>query len=141
MVFFSQFRGMVDMVTKYLNENCGIRAEKITGETKQSERTSLVSEFQKGAFRVMGVSTTAGGVALTLDRASTGVILDETWDPDDQTQAEDRIHRASRLDHKVRIIRIRSKGTIEEKIAAMVEGKKITNDVILDLRRQGLRAA
>jgi SNF2 family DNA or RNA helicase len=140
LVFFSQFRGMVDMITKWLNEKQGIRAEKITGEVKQSERDSLVKGFQAGEFRVMGVSTTAGGVALTLDKASTGVIMDETWDPDDQTQAEDRIHRASRLDHFVRIIRIRSKGTIEEKIAQMVEGKKMTNDLILDLRRQGLKA-
>jgi SNF2 family DNA or RNA helicase len=62
-VIFSQFRGMVDMTTKWLNEKCGIRAEKITGETKQSERDSLVKEFQAGEFRVMVVSTTAGGVA------------------------------------------------------------------------------
>lgn len=139
-VIFSQSRLMVDMVCKWLNEKQGIHAEKITGETKQSMRETLVNEFQAGAFRVMCISTTAGGVALTLDKASTAIILDETWDPDDQTQAEDRIHRASRLDHKVLIIYIRSKNTIEERIRAMVQGKQITNNEILDLRRQGLRA-
>jgi SNF2 family DNA or RNA helicase len=139
-IIFSQFSQMVDMICKYLNEEQGIKTAKITGAVSQAQRTELAKEFQgEGGPRVMVVTTTAGGVALTLDRASTVIFTDETWDPDDQEQAEDRAHRASRI-HQVTCIYLRSKGTIQEYIANLVEGKAITNREILDLRRMGLRA-
>jgi SNF2 family DNA or RNA helicase len=137
-VIFSQFASMVNMITDYLNEN-GIKAEKITGAVSQKRRTELVEEFQSGEVRVMVVSTTAGGVALTLDRASTAIIMDETWDPDDQEQAEDRVHRASRI-HQVTVYYLRTRDTIEEYIKSLVGGKAVTNREILDLRRMGLTA-
>lgn len=44
----------------------------------------------------MLLQTKTGGVAITLDQADVMVFLDEMWIPDDQEQAEDRIHRVSR---------------------------------------------
>lgn len=137
-VIFSQFSTMVDMICDWLNDQ-GIAAEKITGAVSQARRTELVERFQAGEVRVMVVTTTAGGVALTLDKASTAVIMDETWDPDDQEQAEDRVHRASRI-HQVTVYYLRTRGSIEEYIRTLVGTKKITNREILDLRRMGLRA-
>jgi SNF2 family DNA or RNA helicase len=139
-IIFSQFSTMVDMIEDYLNNECGIETVKITGKVSQARRTEIAKAFQEeGGPRVMVVTTTAGGVALTLDRASTVIFTDETWDPDDQEQAEDRAHRASRL-HQVTCYYLRSKNTIQEYIANLVEGKAITNREILDLRRMGLRA-
>ena len=66
-------------------------------------------------MRVLLLTTTAGGVSLTLDAADDLVVLDETWSPDDQTQVEDRIHRLSRI-HQVTIWKAFSIGTIEESI-------------------------
>lgn len=137
-VIGSQFSQIVDMVTKYLQEK-GIAAEKITGAVSQARRTELVEEFQRGDVRVMVVTTTAAGVALTLDKASTVIVMDETWNPDDQEQLEDRVHRASRI-HQVTCYYLRSKGTIEEYINKINIGKAVTNREILDLRRAGLRA-
>lgn len=137
-VIASQFKNIVDMVTKYLNEQ-GINAEKITGDVSNARRTDLVQRFQSGEVRVMCLTTTAGGVSITLDNADTAILLDETWDPDDQEQLEDRIHRMSRI-HQVTIYYLRSKDSIEQYIKNLVEGKAITNREILDLRRQGLRA-
>lgn len=138
-VIFSQFSTVVDMIHEWLTTVHGIKAEKITGATKGEHRTDLVTRFQSGEVRVLVISTTAGGVALTLDKASTAIIVDETWDPDDQVQAEDRVHRISRI-HQVTIYYLRSKGTIEEYIQKVVGGKAITNKNILDLRRMGLKA-
>jgi SNF2 family DNA or RNA helicase len=137
-VIGSQFSGMVDMIHKYL-EGKGIPCAKITGSVSQAHRTELVKQFQAGEVRVMVMTTTAGGVAITLDKASTVIIMDETWDPDDQEQLEDRVHRASRI-HQVTIYYLRSKGTIEEYIKQVTMGKAVTNREVLDLRRQGLRA-
>lgn len=136
-VVFSQFSKMVDMVHEWLNKK-KVPALKLTGETKN--RAQLVQDFQAGQYPVLVMSTTAGGTAITLDRASTVIFLDETWNPDDQTQAEDRVHRASRTDHQVMIYRIQTKGTVEEYIAKVLKTKSDINDAVLDLRRKGVRA-
>lgn len=138
-VIFSQFSQVVDMLCDHLEEK-GYPAARITGGVGPKERTALQRDFQKeGGLRVMCMTTTAGGVAITLDRASTVIFLDETWNPDDQEQAEDRCHRGSRI-HQVTIYYLRSKDTIEEYIETKVKNKKSINRDILDLRRQGLRA-
>ncbi len=134
-VVFSQYSSVVDMLEEWLNSE-GIATAKITGAVnKKGERTRLVEEFQsdKGP-RVMLMTTGAGGVSVTLDRASTVVFIDETWDPDDQEQAEDRVHRASRM-HQVNVIYLRSEKSIEEYIARITGGKRLTNEQVLDLHR------
>lgn len=135
-VIFSQFSRMVDMVHKWLNEK-KYPVEKLTGSTSQAKRTQLVRQFQDpvNPLRVLVMTTTAGGVAITLDRASTVIFMDETWVPDEQEQAEDRVHRGSRM-HQVTVYYLRSKGTIEEMIADRVREKADLNELVLDIRRQ-----
>lgn len=144
-VIASQFSAVVDMVHKWLVDQ-GIPADKITGATKSKGKTGtrtradIVRDFQaEGGPRVIVMSTTAGGVSITLDRASTVIILDETWDPDDQTQLEDRVHRGSRI-HQVTCYYLRSKDSIEEYIKEVTFDKGEVNKLILDLRRRGFRA-
>lgn len=114
----------------------GIKTELITGDTKGKDRKSIVKRFQSGkdSPRVVAVTTQAGGVAITLDRADTVHILDETWNPDDQTQLEDRIHRISRI-HQVMCYYYRSNDTVEEAIYEVNESKAVTNENIMDIRR------
>jgi SNF2 family DNA or RNA helicase len=137
----SQFKLVVDMVHKYLNDK-GIHTEKITGDTSGDERAAIQRRFQErgpDAPRVVVMTTTAGGVAITLDRADTVHILDETWVPDDQEQFADRAHRVSRM-HQVTVYTYRSRNTIEEYIEKVVTEKAAINRSILDIRRRGFRA-
>jgi SNF2 family DNA or RNA helicase len=138
-VVASQSREMVDWVCYMLNK-MGIKSEKITGKISERKRNDLVRRFQSGkdSPRVLCVTTTAGGVAITLDRADTVHILDETWNPDDQEQLEDRIHRISRI-HHVTAYYYRSIGTIEEDIYKVAKDKRITTKNILDVRRQMMK--
>lgn len=137
-VVFSQFSRMIDMVVEWLQKK-KVPAAKLTGETTQNARKLLQEKFQAGEYSVLGMTTTAGGTAITLDRASTCIFLDETWNPDDQEQAEDRIHRASRI-HQVMVYKIKTKDTLEEYIEKVLKGKSDINRAILDLRRQGVRS-
>lgn len=137
-VIFSQFTQIVDMITEEL-QRLGYPAEKLTGATRPDRRADLQRGFQAGKFRVLVMNVKAGGVSITLDMADTVIFLDETWNPDDQEQAEDRIHRASRI-HQVTVYYIRTKKTIEQYIQAKVLDKSRINKNILDLRRMGLRA-
>lgn len=133
-VIFSQFSDHVNMITQWLQDN-GYPAEKLTGDTKTAERTRLVREFQsEQGLRILVMTTTAGGVAITLDRASTVIFWDETWNPDDQEQAEDRVHRGSRF-HQVTIHYLRSKDSIEQLIQDQAQDKRDINALILDIRR------
>lgn len=140
-VIFSQYSQVADMVHEYLTAQ-GIATAKITGSvSKKGERTKIQQEFNaEGGPRVLVMTTGAGGVSITLDeRASTVIFMDETWDPDDQEQAEDRVHRASRM-HQVMVYYLRSRDSIEEYIADITEGKKLTNEQILDELRQRIKA-
>jgi SNF2 family DNA or RNA helicase len=116
----------------------GIPCEVITGDVKQKDRAEIQRRFQAGgptAPRVVLITTTAGGVAITLDRADSVHIMDETWDPDDQTQVEDRAHRISR-NHQVDVYYYRSKGTIEDVIRVTTEGKEYTGKMVMDVLRE-----
>lgn len=131
-VIFSQFSEVVDLVTDWLNSK-KVPTAKIIGGTK--DRVSIQDAFQAGqSVRCLAMTTTAGGVAITLNRADSVHILDETWDPDDQEQAEDRCIKAS-PDHQVMCFYYRGVGTIEDYIAATTHVKSLRNLRVLDLRR------
>jgi SNF2 family DNA or RNA helicase len=122
-------------------ERLGIDALMLTGETSDKKRDLHVKEFQSNPdIRVFLINTTAGGVSITLDAADDIVIMDETWVPDEQEQVEDRVHRASNVTHQVDVWYVRTKGTIEEDLAALGESKAKSNHVVLDAQR-GLRFA
>ena len=138
-VLFSQHKEVINFVADFLNSK-GIRTDVITGDTSQKVRNLIQKEFQAGeGARVVAMTTKAGGVSITLDQADTVHILDETWVPDDQEQAEDRIHRASRM-HQVTCYYYRTRGTVETEIAELTAEKADVNDNILDIRRNGYKA-
>lgn len=144
-LIFTQFTGVVEAVMEVLKEH-KVPATTITGATTGKQRKERVEEFQeqkgKNPPRVMVMNTQAGGTTLTLTRADSVHMLDETWDPDNQEQAEDRAHRGDEKTmekDEVRIYYYRTRGTIEEYIRGVVRDKALTNKTILDLRRRMLQ--
>lgn len=139
---FSQFNGVVNMVAQAL-EDRGVPTGKITGATSGKQRDQLVRAFQAGgpdAPRVLVMNTLAGGSAITCDRADTVHILDETWVPDNQEQAENRVTPTTPELMKSRVSTgayyYRTRGTVEEYIRKLVADKALNNKTILDLRRR-----
>jgi SNF2 family DNA or RNA helicase len=138
-IIASQSKEMIWYLDHALRE-AGIPCYMITGDTKQKERAEITRAFQAGATdptapRVVLITTTAGGTAITLDRADSVHIMDETWDPDDQTQVEDRAHRISR-NHQVDVYYYRSEGSIDDLIRVTTEGKEYTGKMVLDTLRE-----
>jgi SNF2 family DNA or RNA helicase len=138
----SQFRETVDMVHNYLTQH-GIPSIRITGkarkkETEQAQR-AFKHENPSEGLRVCCMVTTLG-IGLTLNNVSDIHILDETWVPDDQDQLSDRAIDTTRL-HQVNVLVYRSDDTIEQYIQDVNYDKRSLNKEILDLRRQGFRAA
>lgn len=138
---FTQFNGMAEMVADAL-EAKGVPTAIITGKTSGKRRNEIVKSFQArddDAPRVIVLNTMAGGSAITLSQADSVHMLDETWVPDNQEQAEDRAHRGDALTmakDEVRIYYYRTTGSIEEYIQKLVADKQMNNRTILDLRRR-----
>jgi len=133
-IIASQFRETAEMIYWYLRRY-GINAEIISGKVKQSERNRIMADFQSGKVRVAILVTAAAGVGITLSRASDVHVLDETWNPDDQTQVTDRAIDANSTGQVTALV-YRSRGTVEEYIKKVNDDKFDTNKNVLDLRRQ-----
>src|SRR4029453_5023613 len=106
----------------------------LTGETKDSR--SILKKFKSADDLpyVIVMTTTTGGVSLNLEEAGSVHILDETWNPDDQEQLEDRGDRGSRTE-PLRCYYYRTKDLLQEHIARVTGGKAVTNKNVLDIRR------
>lgn len=66
----------------------------IHGDVSAEERHRIVSDFQSGKIRHgVAVSIRAGGVGITLTRASDVLRIDRAFTPGLNAQAEDRVHR------------------------------------------------
>jgi SNF2 family DNA or RNA helicase len=132
-VIASQFSKLIDVMGDGLKE-LGIHGYKFTGATSDKQREYIKDQWQNDPadkHRVLLLTTTAGGVSLTLDAASELVILDETWNTSDQEQLEDRLHRLSRI-HQVTIWNVRSRNTIEESIARANQKQEFSLKGIMD---------
>jgi SNF2 family DNA or RNA helicase len=135
-VVTSQFSQLIECFAEGLAE-LGINTFKFTGATSDKDREAIKDDWQNNPdsqTRVLLLTTTAGGVSLTLDAADDLVILDETWNPSDQEQVEDRIHRLSRM-HQVTIWKVFSRGTIEEGIARNNNQQEFSIKSIIDGQR------
>lgn len=128
----SQSKKYIKLVADVLRETYEVCL--LTGDTPQDEREAMVADFQEGVYDVICMTTTAGGVGLTLDAADSVHVLDQTWDPDDTTQLTDRAHRISKI-HNVTCYIYRSVGSIDEHVEDIVTAKDIASLRALDVFR------
>lgn len=105
----------------------------VSGKKRDAAVESINRPLGEGAH-IMFLQTKTGGVAITIDTADVMVFVDETWVPDDQEQAEDRIHRISNP-RPVFYYYLRSLGTIDEGIALVNTQRDYANKRLLDGRR------
>ena len=131
----SQFNEFLDAVGKRL-QAAGVAYYLLTGKVSSDrKRDKMMEDFQSdGGARVFMLNAKAGGVSVTLDAADELHMLDELWDPGDNQQVEDRVHRASRV-HQVTIFQYRTEGTIDTNIGEDVEERRKNQHAVLDGRR------
>ena len=78
----------------------------------------------------MAVSLKAGGVGLNLTAASHVIHFDRWWNPAVEDQATDRAFRIGQK-NPVLVHKFVCKGTVEERIDAMIEGKQRMSGEVL----------
>jgi SNF2 family DNA or RNA helicase len=100
------------------------------GGTPVRQREQMVERFQSGDVPVFLLSLKAAGTGLNLTRADHVVHYDRWWNPAVEDQATDRAHRIGQT-RAVQVHRLVAEGTIEDRIAELLAGKRALADAVL----------
>ncbi len=128
---FTQFREMTGPIAGFLNSQFGHKGLVLHGGTPVGKRKEIIGRFQGEDYvPFMVLSLKAGGVGLNLTAANHVIHFDRWWNPAVENQATDRAFRIGQK-RNVIVHKFITRGTIEEKIDQMIEGKmKLSNDII-----------
>jgi superfamily II DNA or RNA helicase len=151
-VVFTQFLGMIELMSRHLEE-LGVGYVKLTGASVR--RGEIVDRFnQDPDCRVFLGSLKAGGTGIDLVGGSAVIHYDRWWNAAKEDQATDRVYRLGQR-RAVQVFKLVTEGTLEEKIAALIEKKRqmmasvvqadspelakiFTRDELLDMLRQSV---
>ncbi|MFF9454243.1 DEAD/DEAH box helicase [Streptomyces flaveolus] len=126
---FTQYVGMARLITSHLSAHA-VPVELLHGGTPVPERERMVDRFQSGATPVLVLSLKAAGTGLNLTRAGHVVHFDRWWNPAVEEQATDRAYRIGQT-QPVQVHRLITEGTVEDRIAEMLESKRALADAVL----------
>ncbi|MEU0026262.1 SNF2-related protein [Streptomyces sp. NPDC006335] len=126
---FTQYVGMARLITAHLAARA-VPVDLLHGGTPVPERERMVDRFQSGAIPVLVLSLKAAGTGLNLTRAGHVVHFDRWWNPAVEEQATDRAYRIGQT-QPVQVHRLITEGTVEDRIAEMLEAKRALADAIL----------
>jgi SWI/SNF-related matrix-associated actin-dependent regulator 1 of chromatin subfamily A len=96
----------------------------IMGDTNQSDREDAVQAFQAGMLKGIACTIKAGGVGITLTKASKMIFCDQEWNPALNLQAEDRICRIGQTASNLQYIRLVSDCAMDLHVLKLIDKKK-----------------
>ena len=126
---FSQFTSMLDIIRKELDAR-EIGYFYLDGQTLPKERLDMAKRFNNGEGTIFLISLKAGGTGLNLVGADTVIHYDPWWNPAVEDQATDRAYRIGQTSN-VYVLKLLTKGTIEEKIYKLQQKKKELSDSVI----------
>lgn len=129
-LIFSQFVSQLAIYKNWFTQQ-KIAFCYLDGTMSSEARQIAVQQFQEGDFPFFLISLKAGGFGLNLTKADYVFMLDPWWNPAVERQAIDRAHRIGQTQH-VFIYKFISKDTVEEKILALQEKKKLLADSMIE---------
>jgi superfamily II DNA or RNA helicase len=128
---FTQFVEMGALLRRHVAERFGWSVPFLHGSMPKARRDHVVAEFQAGAGPpLLLVSLKAGGTGLNLTAASQVVHYDRWWNPAVENQATDRAWRIGQ-GHTVLVHKLVCEGTVEERIAKLIDDKQALADLVV----------
>jgi non-specific serine/threonine protein kinase len=131
-LIFTQFREMTGPLSDFLTQVFGKPGLVLHGETAVKKRNELVDAFQDEwgpPFFVLSLK--AGGTGLNLTAANHVIHFDRWWNPAVENQATDRAFRIGQKKN-VLVHKFICRGTVEERINALISEKQNISNEILD---------
>lgn len=133
-LIFSQFTKMLQLIARELTME-GHSFFYLDGKTPSEERVEICDRFNDGERDFFLISLKAGGTGLNLTGADTVILYDIWWNPAVEAQAADRAHRMGQT-KEVQIVKMVSRGTIEEKMNQLQAKKKHLIEEVIDATEQ-----
>ncbi|KAI5457825.1 SNF2 family N-terminal domain-containing protein [Mariannaea sp. PMI_226] len=135
-LLFSQGKQMLNIIEKCMRE-CSINYLRMDGETPVDQRQPMIDRFNEDPnIHVFLMTTRTGGLGTNLTGADRIIIFDPDWNPSTDLQARERAWRLGQT-RPVKIYRLMTEGTIEEKIYHRQIFKQfMTNKVLKDPKQR-----
>ncbi|CAK7266922.1 DNA-dependent ATPase fun30 [Sporothrix epigloea] len=110
---FTRFARVLNILRQCLTYE-GIEYVSLEGATRVDERQDIIDQFNTNPdIPVFLLTTGSGGTGINLTAANKVVIFDQSDNPQDDVQAENRAHRLGQT-RDVEVIKLVTQGTIEE---------------------------
>lgn len=136
-VVFTQYLGMLDIMGRWL-ETHNIGYVELRGDSR--DRSEILRCFaQEADCKVFLCSLLAGGLGIDLTSASVCIHYDRWWNPAKENQATDRLHRIGQT-RGVQVFKFQCPGTVEDRIASIIESKTELSGVLIEESPLGLKA-
>lgn len=130
-IVFTQYRNTAQILDRFLTRIYGESGLVIDGKLSAKKRTQIAYQFQSGLFPYIILTLKAGNSGLTLTQAHTVIHFDRWWNPSVENQATDRSHRIGQT-KDVDVYKLVCKGTLEERINAILEEKQSLFDKVIN---------
>jgi non-specific serine/threonine protein kinase len=123
-LLFTQFAAFGALLRTHLRDRFGQEVLYLHGGTRRADRDAMVARFQgDGGPSILVLSLKAGGTGLNLTAANHVIHVDRWWNPAVEDQATDRAYRIGQR-RNVQVRKLVCAGTLEERIAALLESKR-----------------
>lgn len=129
-LLFSSFTSVLRRIEERLRK-AKVEYRYLDGSTPSELRKEEADAFNRGEGQVFLISLKAGGTGLNLTSADTVIHYDPWWNPAVEDQATDRAHRIGQ-EKTVQVLKLISKGTVEEKIYELQHRKKDLIDRVVE---------
>ena len=126
---FTQYVAMARLLEAHLTA-AGVASELLHGGVPPRRRDDMVDRFQAGDVPVFLLSLKAGGTGLNLTQATHVIHFDRWWNPAVEDQASDRAWRIGQ-DRPVQVHRLVTEGTVEDRIATLLDAKRQLADAVV----------
>lgn len=135
---FTQYAQMGDLLARHLPDRLGCNVLYLHGGVPRLQREALVQQFQEQSDEpmVFVLSLKAGGLGLNLMQAAHVFHYDRWWNPAVEDQATDRTHRIGQT-QRIQVHKLVCAGTLEERIAQIIDEKRALAGRIIEVRGQG----
>lgn len=126
---FAVHHEVIDRIVAAFREK-GIKTDFVDGRVTGMARQSVLDAFQEGDLEILVCGIRAVSIGANLVACHTVVFIELDWTPGIHSQAEDRTHRIGQT-KSVSVYYLLLLGSIEEKIAKMIDSKReVVNSIL-----------
>ena len=129
-LIFSQMTRMLDLLESFFQQ----RNEpvcRIDGSVKQDDRREYIARFNEDPnYGIFLLSTRAGGLGINLTGGDTVIIYDSDWNPHQDLQAMDRVHRIGQT-KPVHVYRLATAKSVEGKMLKKAASKLALEKIVV----------